>query len=246
MAIPVLMKKKLIFSYIAIEAVLLAALMTFQIITFASGFRIADKTGPYYPFIAIFQIALTAVTFLFLLSIFFIERKTNLKNRWNLIVIYGLLILLADIFFVFLDSSIPPHVCFLTCYLIFMFLRDNKWYEYLIRAGLAGAAILIVGLMGKLSPTMAVDICLGAVLIVNAIVFWIDAMKAKTKQAYLIAIAVTLILISDSSIVLRTFVSSSFSLSQSIHLVSWPTYVVGNCLIAYVYAGEEQLSNTSK
>ena len=224
--------------YVLFEGLLFLALLVFQCISIANGYRIYNQEGPYYPFIGAFQISLTALTFLFALRIFFIKKDKG-RTRLDLFPCYFLFILIADVFFSFTAIPLGGHIGFLCAYILFFFIRKGHWVEAIIALCGGSAALIVIALIGKLTPTLGVDCYLGAMLICNMASLWIRFGRQKKKELLPVCIALTLIVLSDGSIALRTFVTS-FPANHIIALITWPTYIVANILLALHYAHSKE------
>ena len=238
-------KHSLLFKlYVALECGLFLALLAFQIITISKGYRIYNQEGPYSLYIGIFQISLTSLTFLFGLFVFFAYRKDR-KTRLSLFPLYFLAILIADVFFSFSPVPIGGHICFLVAYILFFFIHKGKWWEGLLALGLGGMAMAVMSIIGKLSPSVGVDCFLGAVLICNMAACWVNYGKGKDKNLLPVCIALTLIILSDGSIAVRAFLTS-FPINHVFALITWPTYVAGDIILAFTYLRRAQSSYNLK
>lgn len=224
--------------YVILEAGLFLALLTFQCFSIVEGYSIYNYGGPYSPYISAFQVALTAVTFLFAIYVFFYQKGAP-KTRHDLFLLYFLFILIADFFFSFSHYPIGGHIGFLCAYVVFFFIRKGKWYEGLIALGGGLVALLIFAFLRKLTPAIGVDCFLGAILLLNVIMMWVRFGKEKRKDLLLVCIALSLLLISDGSIALRTFITS-FPANHIIAMITWPTYVAADILLAFWYLNRKK------
>ena len=233
------MNKKRLFIYIAIEFILLTALLTVQILTAVKGFMINDKSGPlFYPYSASFQLSLTIVSFIYALITFILSNK---KKVFFILPLYFLIISIADVFFSWTPYSIGGLIGFLCAYLLVFICRKPKYYEYIIAGSLIAISIVILIIIKAFTPAMAVIMSLGVILTMNMITTWIRYFRTRDKNLLLIAIAFALIFISDLCVGLRAMVLNPIALNHIISFIVWPTYVIGNVLIIIFKINNSQL-----
>ena len=107
--------------YIAIEVLLFIALLIFQIMYLNNGHNLFKNDGESFLPIAIAHVVITAVTFLYTITLFYLNRDKN-RIREDLFVIYFLFTLIADIFFSFTNLLFIGHIFFILSYLLFMYI----------------------------------------------------------------------------------------------------------------------------
>ena len=226
---------KKFFAYLIIQACLFVLLLVFQIIIISKGRLVFDRTAPLFPFVGSLQIALTAMSFAFSMIIFFSKRKEGM-TLFDMFPIYFFFALTADIFFSGINIVLVGHICFLICYIIFLVMRKPKIFEYIAIAVVGVTSAIILLLMKKYSIQMNIDIVIGVLLVLNCVMMWIKYIKTKDKGFLYLAIGVSIILISDSTIAVRGIASGSLVFGNIVSLITWPTYIVGNALFLYFYS----------
>lgn len=228
------MKKKSYLAYLIVEAILYISLFVFQLLTAFKGGYIFDKSGPYFNVIKILQVTLTGVSLVFVL-LYFLFKKNKKLELDDLFVIYFILIFIADIFFSLTKYIFVGHIMFLLAYLTFMIVRKARFYEYFIPLGSGTILLIVLTIMKKLNLQLGIDCYLGSVLLFNFIMCFINYMKNKSKTNLILLIALSLILISDLSIALRTIVLKPYFINCIISFLTWITYIFGNFLLIKKY-----------
>ena len=226
--------------YIGIEAVLLIALLTLQVWMIASGDYVWDKSAPLFPYTGALKVSLTAVSFLTVLLCFFFHRKQGI-SLLDLLTIYFLFTLTADVFFSFSTNTWVPHLCFAIVYFLFLFIRKGKWMEILIPLIVGTIAFLLLWLVLKKEPILSlIDSFLGAALLTNVVFCWINYAKTKKRLFLLFALGVTAIFVSDLSIALSSSLKQPMFLNHIFGMMNWPFYVPGNVCIVLGYLLEKE------
>lgn len=219
--------------YLVLEAALFLALLVFQILSMVGGYRVYNQEGPYSPYIGAFQIGLTAVTFVFVLYVFF-AHKDKPRSLVDLAPLYALSILVADFFFSLSPYPLGGHIGFLCAYILFFVMRKGHWVEGLVTLVVGSIALVVFWLIGKLSLDIGLDCFLGATLLCNVIMMWVRYGKKKERHILPLCIALTLLVLSDGSIAVRAFVTS-FPANHIISMFVWPTYVAADVILAFAY-----------
>lgn len=235
-----MLQTKLSKPYIILEGILLVALLVFQSILIHQGHPIGDKSSDLWVYIAAIKVALTAVSLIMVVIAFLIRGDKKLSSL-DLLILYFSFTVTADIFFSFTTISWAAHLCFACAYLLFIYIRDGKWYEAFIPLAV-GAAIFFALYYGlKMDALMAaLDAILGSALIFNLVMCWIKFGKTKEKRYLWFAIGLSCIFVSDLSIVFYAKIANPMALSQAIGMINWPFYVVGNVFIVLNYMCEKE------
>ena len=219
--------------YVLIEILLFIALLISQIIYVSNGHLLNKNDGESFLLIAILHISLTIVTFIYAVALFCLNRNKN-RIREDLFVIYFLFALIADVFFSFTQIGFMGHIFFILSYLLFMFIRKAKIYEYIIvvLVGLASNIILII--TNKMTINMGLDSYLLPLLLLNMIMCIINYVKNKNKANLIIMVAFIMVFISDASIGLGGLIKNS-GLINTVSFMVWPTYIIACVLINKYY-----------
>lgn len=228
-------KSKLSRIYIIIELVLLLALVSLQIVLMAQGRYLQEKTNDLWVYTGILKITLTSISLIIVIITFIANYKKGISTL-DLLIIYFVLIVVADVFFSLTSNTLVPHICFLLAYLIFIFIRKGKWFEPFIPIGIGVLIFIFLWLVIKMNPLMAIiDSILGSILLFNVIRCWYMYKKTKDRFYLLFALATTFIMVSDLLIALGTFIKNPMELNNAIFLLNWPFYVSGNILFVSNY-----------
>ena len=228
-------KSRLSKLYLITELLLFIALMVLQILLITQGKYIWDKESNLWDGIAGIKVALTSVSFTVVVITFIINRNKE-KSLLDLLIIYFILTVTADVFFSFSTIKWIPHFLFLLTYILFIFIRNGKWYEVFIPLviGLVAFLILWLGLNRDLIISL-IDSLLGATLIFNMVMCFYKFFKTKDSLYLYFSIALVLIIISDLSIALGTAILKPMTVNHVICLFNWPCYICGNILIVSNY-----------
>ncbi len=222
-------------TYVCVEVILLVALIALQIVTMSQGLSIMNKSAPLWNYIGATKVSLTSISFLFVFWTFLRHRREGL-SALDLMVVYFALTVTADVFFSFSPVNWPAHLCFLLSYCLFMFARRGKWYEALIALLLGTAAFLVLHFAAKMDLLMALLDSFLSALLVNCVALFLRYAKTGEREWLVFAIGVTLVLISDLTIVGMAKIASPLALHNAIAMANWPFYVAGNVTLVCHYA----------
>ena len=220
--------------YQLIEVLLFIALFIFQIVYISNEIKLADKNNSLFTPIAIFHVSLTFISFLYAIYLYFATKKMS-KIRSDLYCIYFLFALIADIFFSFTSLTFIGHIFFVLAYLLIMFIRKAKLYEYIGVLLVGIISIIIFIILNKLTPIIGIDCFLAPILIWNMIMGIINYKKEKNKKNLVFLLAVSLAFISDLSIGLSTLLNKNIYISNTFSFFVWPTYILACVLFNYNY-----------
>lgn len=219
--------------YSFIELILYFILLIFQIIYLSFGYNLLDNSRDIFIYIAILHVLITLVSLIYSSYLFF-KNKDKEIIREDLFVIYFIFIFVADIFFSFVKIDFIGHILFILAYLLLMFIRQARIYEY-IGAFVLGSIILVTLLILKrLSLIMAIDSFLASLIITNMIFSIIKFIKKRDNISLILMIASILIFISDLSIGISELLSVNVYLSNTLCLLIWPTYILA-CILLNLY-----------
>ena len=218
--------------YIAIELMLYIALLILQIIYINKGYALTNSNNDLFIAIGIMHIAITFISLIYATYLFF-NNKERIKE--DLFLIYFIFIFIGDLFFsIFIKYNFIGHIGFLLAYILLMYIRKSKIYEYICSLGLGLLAFIYLLITKKLTIAFGIDSFLGSFLIMNMISSIIKYVKTKDKAYLIIMLAAISIFLSDLSIAVAAL-SKNITLINTFSLIVWPTYILGCILLNGYY-----------
>lgn len=224
--------------FILLEVIILFIMIFFQIKTIVTNHDAVKYASLYYPMVDISKIFLIALPTLWILSYFFsyVHDDHQLIDKQNLLVIYLILGLLANIFSIVLSSyPILFLISFLLSYLLicFILLEDKK--EILVHLLCLILFFIICLLIPSLRTYVRILSALCFSLLVSNLSLTIyKYIKTKDKYYLYFIFAIIFALISDASLGLRAILSNEI-INNIFSFLVWPTYVINLILIIYIY-----------
>ncbi len=219
--------------YLIVELLLFIALLIFQIIYISRGYSLTNKKEDLFVAIAIFHVVITLVSLSFACYLLFTNIKSE-RIREDLFPIYFLFALMSDIFFSLEKTAWLGHLFFIGAYITFMFIRRAKIFEYIVVLAVGIIGIILLVVLDKYTPIMALDSFLAPILLLNMVMCIINYVKKKDKDSLLLMIALISIVLSDVSIGL-TVITSNRVFINTVCLITWPTYILGCVLLNHCY-----------
>ncbi len=225
--------------FVLLEVIILVIMFVFQIKTMVDCSDLVKYAHLYYPMVKICRLFVIGLPFLWIIAYFIshiIDDKHKLLDIKNLMVIYILIGLIANIF-IFIDdnNSIINMSLFLGSYLLLcvILLKDVK--ELIIHAislMLFLAISFFIPSLNNVSGVIA-SLCFG-LLISNLILTIFKYIKTKDKYYLYMLFSILFALISDGCIGLRTILTNTVS-NNIFSMIVWPTYVINLILFIFSY-----------
>ena len=221
--------------YLILELMLLMALISFEIVLFSKGLFVWDNTTNFSYYMRALKVSLTTISLVFVVITFIINKNKKISTL-DLLIIYFVFTVAADIIFSFGSISYLAHLFFFFAYIVFVFVRRGKWYEIFIPLTVGVIIFLILWLaLSRDLIISLIDSLLGATLIFNMIMCYIKYAKTKEKFYLNFAIGTSFIFLSDLSIAIASLTQKNMVLANTIFMFNWPCYIVGNIFIVCNY-----------
>ena len=225
--------------FVLIEIIILGIMIIFQIKTITNCSDLVKYAQLYYPGVKICKIFLIGLPFLWIVSYFIshiIDDKHKIFDFKNLMVIYVLLGLIANIFTLAMENyPIINMSIFLGSYLLlgFALIKDSKEiYIHVIALILFLALALVISSLRSPIGIIA-SLCAG-LLVSNLILTIFKYVATKNKYYLYFLIGIAFALISDVSLGLRSVVSNNV-LNNIVSFIVWPTYVISLIMLIFGY-----------
>lgn len=228
----------------------MVSIIIFQSLTISSG-NVAKDMIIVYPFTKIFLVASTCTAFVFALVylIYFRKRGSCGKNpsvvrndkdasdsKQDLVVLFLGIAAIADILLNALADNTYGFIAFIAGYIVIGKFLYRQKYELILR--LALLIILLIGVLvidkfRTFKGAMQITAC--AMLMSNFIIVMINRLKFKVNYGTCFITAMTLQLISDIALFLRTAALSMPVISNICSYVVWIFYISANVSFVLYY-----------
>lgn len=179
----------------------------------------------------VLKISSVVLYFIFGLYFYIRNNKNKIIAKNGLIIIYFLIIIIADIFFSILRISLGGIITFLIAYSLIMILLYKHYIEIIIRVVLFAIGTILLFILNKFTFQSFITITLAEVLIVNMVISWIKYSKDKNISNLFLSLAVTLAFISDTFIGIRSTIKDPKVINDISSFIIWPTYMMANFML---------------